>query len=62
MRSCDPDRTFSRGSVVSSPRGTGGSDLDSSEVVATLWSVGRFIGHGQGVDKGDEFPFVLPHV
>ena len=47
---------------MSPPQGTGGSDLDSSEVVAPLWNVGGFIGHGLGVDKGDEFPFVLLHV
>jgi len=53
---------LSGGKRVSLPRGTGGSDLDSSEVVAPLWNVGGFIGHGWGVDKGDEFPFVLLHV
>jgi len=47
---------------VSPPQGTGGLDLDYSEVVAPLWNVGRFIGHGRVVDKGDEFPFVLLHV
>jgi len=53
---------FLRGKWVSPPRGTGGSDFDSSEVVAPLWNVGGSIGHGRGVDKGDEFPFVLQHV
>jgi len=53
---------FLGGKWVSPPRGTGGSDLDSSEVVAPLWNVGGSIGHGRGVDKGDEFLFVLLHV
>ena len=50
---------FLGGKRVSPPRGTGVSDLDSSEVVAPLWNVGGFNGHGRGVDKGAEFPFVL---
>ena len=29
---------------------------------APRWNVGRFIGPGRGVDKIDEFSFVLPHV
>jgi len=61
VRSGVLDRTLSLARKrVSPPRG--GSDLDSSEVVAPLWNVGGFIGHGRGVDKEDEFPFVLLHV
>jgi len=62
VRSGDPDHTFSQGRRVSSPRGMGGLDLDSSEVVAPRRNVGGFIGPGRGVDKGDEFLFVLLHV
>jgi len=39
-----------------------GWTLDSSEVVAPRRNVGGFIGPGRGVDKGDDFLFVLSHV
>jgi len=62
VRSGDSDHTFSRGRRVSPPQGMGGPDLNSSEVAAPRRNVGGFIGPGWGVDKGDKFPFVSPHV
>ena len=44
------------------PRDMGGTDLESSGVSALRGNVGGSIGHGRGVDKGDEVSFVSLHV
>jgi len=48
---------------MSPPRGMGGSDLDSSEMVTPLFGTwADSLVMARVFDKGDEFPFVLPQV